>query len=208
MANKDYIRQNNLFMVSLWPTQDISDKRSLFKAIQCLIGPIQPIQVSPIGPGNHQGYPWVQPNIYKNHYRGLYDQLRLYQAKLSNRSFQALLRLYNTYIGEAYWPIMLNQAKQPIYGIYIWPTQAISDKKSLFKAIQCLIGPIQLSPIGPGNHQGYLWVEPDIYKVQYRSLYNQLRLYQAKSSYLGQNRPFLDLFRLYRLYIGGSYRAQ
>ena len=34
--------------------------------------------VSPTGPGNNQGYPWIQPYTYKVHYIGLYGQPKLY----------------------------------------------------------------------------------------------------------------------------------
>ena len=41
---------------------------------------IGPKLVSPTGPGNNQGYPWIQPYTYKVHYIGLYvyGQPKLY----------------------------------------------------------------------------------------------------------------------------------
>ena len=48
-------------------------------------------------------------------------------------------------------------------------------------------------------------VQADTYKIHYRGLYRQPRIYQAKIMYLGQNMSFQVLFRLYRPYIDDSY---
>ena len=53
----------------------------------------------------------------------------------------------------------------------------IQGKIGPFRPYLHYIGPIQVSPTVPVNHQGHLWVQPDTYKFHYRGLYGQPRLY-------------------------------
>ena len=63
------------------------------------------------------------------------------------------------------------------------------------------IDPILVCLIGRRNYQGQLRVQYDTYNVYYRGLYGQLRLFQAKMTYFGNNRALRALFIQYRPYI-------
>ena len=57
-------------------------------------------------PKSHYGYHRVQADTYKDHYRGLYGQPRLYLAKTTYLgqiwAFKALFSPYRSYIEESY----------------------------------------------------------------------------------------------------------
>ena len=52
---------------------------------------------------------------------------------------------------------------------------------------------------------GVYLAQPDTYKVHYMGLCRRPRLYQVKTTYLGQDRAFYALFTQYRPYIGNSF---
>ena len=91
---------------------------------------------------------------------------------------------------------------------YIRQKRPIQGKIGIFRPYSEYTGPIQVSPRGPRNHQRYFRVQTDTYKVHYRGLYSQPRLYHVKTAYLRQNRAFQAQFRQYRPYNGHSYSVQ
>ena len=148
----------------IWPNRQYQEKLP----IQCKIVPFWPyldyivfMQVSFIRNGYYKGWRSGQLNTYVCHYKGLYCQPRLCETKKTyvgqNRAFLSLFRLYGPHMDEFY--ITQVHLRQP----------------------RCQPDTIQVSPIGPMNHQGQPWVQLNTYKVDYRSLYGQPRQYQAKT---------------------------
>ena len=84
------------FVIGVYMTNlgDIRQKQPIYGKIgsfRSYLDYIGSIQVDPIGPSNYLGYPWVQSDTYKVHYRVLDDQLRRYRSKMTylgqNRAF-------------------------------------------------------------------------------------------------------------------------
>ena len=125
-----------------------------------------PIMECPIRPKNHQGQPMVQPETYKAHYRGLYGQPRLYQAK---RPIQVTIGPFTPYL----------EYKVTIQVITIEP-RIHQGQLSIFRAKQDYMGPILMSSIGLKTYQ----IQLRCHIVHYRALYCKPMLCERKLTYI------------------------
>ena len=112
------------------------------------------------------GQPMVQPETYKAHYRGLYGQPRLYQAK---RPIQVTIGPFTPYL----------EYKVTIQVITIEP-RIHQGQLSIFRAKQDYMGPILMSSIGLKTYQ----IQLRCHIVHYRDLYGKPTLCERKLTYI------------------------